>query len=81
MTAAAESAEDPPMTLEKALHRAVFWLSALIAEAEIDPDDTTITVTAKKGGEVALVQEINLGADLRTFADLGAPTQLFSEEA
>lgn len=70
----------PAMTTEKALARAVFWLSALIAEGEIDPEDTEIKVTAKKGGAVAYEETIHLGDDLRVFASLGVATDIFDVE-
>lgn len=68
------------MTENEALKRAVFWLSALVREADIDPDDTDITITARTGDEVVLRQEINLADDLREFAKLGARSDLLDEE-
>lgn len=71
---------DPqPITAENALKRAVFWLAALIAEADIDPDETAVRIRLGRAGETIGTQEINLGDDLRAFAELGAPSDMFDE--
>lgn len=65
---------------EIALRRATFWLSALIAELEIDPADTNVRLSLRGAGEEQLVQVVNLAEDLAAFSALGARSDLFQTE-
>lgn len=60
-----------------ALKRATFWLSALIAELDVNPADTNVTLTLRGDHDVELKQTLNLADDLRAFAALGARSDLF----
>lgn len=60
-----------------ALKRAAFWLSALIAELDIDPADTRVRLAIRGSGNEQLVQTLTLADDLKAFAALGARSDLF----
>lgn len=60
------------MTEAGGLKPAVMWLNLIIREADVDSDETTVkvNVVTPTGPKKALAM-VNLGDDLRTFAEMG----------
>jgi hypothetical protein len=59
-----------------ALHRACFWLCALIEAFGVEPDTTTMKATISSGDELA---NVNLADDLRAFQALGVNVSVMDD--
>jgi hypothetical protein len=59
-------------TPEEALKRAVFWIAMLAEVSDVDPNDTSLKISAVKDGEEKRqLAVINLMDDLRAFDAFG----------